>query len=178
MEVGKLYMVKCVQWRFLFKDIWVPIYGELHSDPEIGNPKLHYHVDYRFMTDNYIKLLYNTENIENLNSKIKIVGISKDKKYKFLTRRLRCYRNFWLARPQGNLGDNDCGTISDITYKEFEGMFCDEKIIVKDSCRFCPHKGTPLDDATQIKKGVIECPAHGLAWDLTTNRLHVRTADC
>jgi hypothetical protein len=49
---GKYYLVPCVQAEHEITGFhigeWVPIVGDLHSDPEIGADFLHFHYDLRF----------------------------------------------------------------------------------------------------------------------------------
>ena len=167
-EVGKHYMVKCALYRLGHfgnnVKIWLPILGERHADPEIANPKHHYHLDVRFIPNLVLRRLWGGEFDPR---RILVMGCEIDLPPTKI-RRLRCVRQFIPIHPPGFI----CEEINGISFEKFEKLMASSQVIAKDGCKFCPHKGTPLDCAPTI--GVdnqVECPGHGLTWDLISLRL-------
>lgn len=56
--VGQQYYVPCVESG----GFWVPVMGTPHEDADLGEPRLHWHADLRFMTNEQIEL-HGTEDI-------------------------------------------------------------------------------------------------------------------
>lgn len=189
---GRHYMVPCVPiqgWRenpplhrqrFNQHQIWVPVLLPGHADPEIGAPRYHWHVDYRFMTIALINHVFRGP--LRLNN-IKVVGDPEQKLTPRL-RRLRCVRTFGLIHQHNQIE----GSIGSIDLHDFEAHWAEARVDLRDGCRYCPHKGTCLEGAApvvrkvsspsgtaeEIVPGVVECPGHGLAWDMVTGRLYRR----
>ena len=111
-EVGKYYLVKCLQYPVNGVSAWIPIMGERLADPEVGNPHPHYHVDYRFMSLALFSLFYKG-GFSAMNIR---VLYDSDGTYPISYRRLRCYRNFGHIRPIGE------GIIGGLDYCDFETM--------------------------------------------------------
>lgn len=154
-EIGKHYYVPCLKFKFQ----WIPIIGEMHTDPEIGNFKSHYHVDYRFMTKAHQSKAFKS-NVDG--TKIFVIVVEKPPQIRL--RRLKCYSNFTpIQKGEESL-------IGNITFESFEKMMSKAKVIIKDGCKFCPHKNMPLD-ACIVKDNIVECPGHGLLWNLKTRKL-------
>jgi len=165
--IGQHYSVPCVRRPLNRGWLWLPIIGGRHPDPELDNPRPHYHIDIRFFTDKLLKWACGGEYKPE---KIKV--FSSDIELPIKHRRLRCYRQFELARlPYPG------ATINNVPFKEFEKLFVNAEIVVKDGCRFCPHKGMPLDGALESRYGtlenaaIVQCPGHGLYWNMHTGKL-------
>ncbi len=169
MQVGQSYEVPCIKYSVGGKRLWVPILGDRHADPELSNPRPHYHIDVRFCTDALLKLLfpkgYKSENV-------RVMSAPDGVWIPVRNMRLKCQRRFELVR---SYTFPHCGSVNDVDYSDFEGWFEDVKVEEQDGCKRCPHKGMSLDGATEVSPGVVECPGHGLTWDMTTGKLVKRS---
>lgn len=173
-EKGKHYIVRCVQFNKNGRKTWVPTLGDRHSDPELGNPRAHYHIDYRFMSERFIAFMYD-KGFDPKN--IKVIG-DVDGVLPLMDRRLKCYRSEFLS-IRHSVFKEDCGSIGTVEYKDFEASMAKAHVVQKDGCNFCPHKGVPLDGAapTTFGKTIVECPGHGLTWNLRTGKLYDRCSE-
>lgn len=144
-KIGKIYNIKCLK---IDGNLHIPIMGEEHTDAEIGNPRLHYHVDYRFMDDDLLKR-WKYKNEKEIRNPIWFTDTIK---FKIINKNMKCLRNF--------------NTYKDLDVKTLESLYENLEIIVSNNCKLCPHRGFLLEG-----KGIVQCPGHGLNWNLNTNKL-------
>ncbi len=141
----------------------LPVFLPAHEDGEIlGFPIWHYHVDFRFMSDNmirrYIKLSYSLTKSTFKTTK-DIMKWMAD--------------NYLLVRCKVNSPD-----YSSIKWKD---LMCRQEYIAPESSitkikdvfinkkiknNKCPHKGMNLDLVPCLSKGIKVCPMHGLKCDI------------
>ena len=166
MIIGQHYVVPCIaRKRKSGKTLWVPIMGSRHPDPELDNPKPHYHIDYRFFTDKMMLFYFGNR---FLAGKIHVFSSPVDLPIKNM--RLRCYRHFSTIIS----ADSMEATINEIDFFKFEDLMEKAEVVVKHNCRTCPHKGISLEGAVEIFPGIVECPGHALTWNLSTGKLYKR----
>lgn len=170
-KVGEFYRVPCLQVRSLrlkmtpYGNVWVPVIGPKHSDPDIGATWQHYHIDWRFVSDRMFE-----------NCSLSVTGtphgsvISHDN-YRLhdgikgtpSLKRRKCKRVMpsFPARP--------CGVFASMEASQRQR--CDR---LKDG-HTCPHRGIDLRPFVQAD-GTAICPGHGMRWDLRTGELLARHA--
>lgn len=157
-EVGKYYRVPCVlthkhSW---LGSGWQPIIGPMHEDSGVVNfPYDHWHIDLRFVDGRRykgrIQILspYTWPILKNDRYGGEVVKQGPEMK------RLRCKRVFppyphdqakWLPALQEE--------------------FC----AVKMKNMVCPHRGLPLEGCPR-DGDVVQCPGHGLRWNVITGEL-------
>lgn len=154
-EVGKYYDVICALLQSKNSDIItiVPIIGIVHTDPQFGSLKPHYHIDGRFVTKK-VQAEFDMDG-GRTNQAVWIEdGYSPYWNFKLTTTvRLKCKRL-------------ETGLIVDkITNHPKRYWWWYETMIGK-SCagKRCPHLGTEMLE----RDGVLICPLHNLIGDLKT----------
>lgn len=165
-EIGRYYLVPTIvgaRGR-------LPVIGPEHEDVEhIGVAKRHYHHDWRFMRPRDACGL--------------LAGHAHEARYfgpilcptpegqKPLDRRLMCYRDMPTFPTSYARHDDPPATIA--WMRRLEEAYADAQI--KLDCAVCPHRGLPLN-GLPVRDGVVVCPGHGLAWDMTTGRMARRVS--
>lgn len=130
----------------LTADLWLPIIGTRHTDPDIGMPLEHLHYDFRFISPKYrVKI-----GLVNHSEQQTIVPIHYGECDQGMRPR-RCWQSH---------------AVRFTAPKNLEHEFGPRKM----TCAVCPHQGTPLHTVAPVD-GKITCPAHGLIWDVVTGKL-------
>lgn len=158
---GSSYLVPCLVFRRTLEDwekidnrIYIPVYPNIHTDIESGQPYPHFHVDYRFIRgqdflfDEYDPILkvYNTLTAPSR------INIKDNKKFTIKLIPLRCRDS-----------NHRYGTNPDLIAKTKLAHNC----IWKGKC---PHRGYDLSNEIPID-GIIICPLHGLKFDVNTKKV-------
>lgn len=159
--VGKRYLVPCVKNQ---RGKWMPVIGSKHHDIEyIGIRDIHYHYDFRFVKQHFI-----TERFDCYPFNHHLVCTSEEfamgdilKNTDEPTERVLICLRWMPVFPLSISG----APIS--FFKPLEQAFKDVKL----NCARCPHRGMPLSADNVDKNGVVVCPGHGLAWNLSTGQL-------
>mgnify|MGYP002784344289 CR=1 FL=1 len=149
--LGQRYRVRCVRTDGLhYWPKWIPVLGPLHEDAAIIDfPEDHWHIDWRFAPASFFDFT---------RCRVHPLGqvISKRNTRGGLVRHALVYKRempefpnyaHWLPELEAAHADD----------RLKPGLVCPHRGI---SLKGCPHRG-----------GVIVCPGHGLAWDVTTGRL-------
>ena len=168
-EIGVMYDVPCIFWKYLERWSWWPVLGPMHEDAKIiGFRWDHYHIDHRFLTVGQFSIsaryvrrrdaaaafrypLHQMHEEKNLHS----VGWPQLPTIK----RKRCLRE-WPSYP---------GTQAPWMQKLENAYEC-----ARMKKGLCPHQGAPLA-GLEVKDGVVTCPLHGLRWDVETGAMVRRT---
>jgi hypothetical protein len=160
-------------------DVFVPVFGEAHTDVQLGNTVLHYHVDIRFLTDDDAKHagfdLANYEIHENVPSFTFVVPTTQAYRNEVVKHRsIKCVRvglNYQTPRVMSNGSELRLrvGTLAQTGLIEDQ---CEDMRISK--CGRCPHRGTPLGHQP-VTNGVVVCPAHLLKWEKSTGKMIRKT---
>lgn len=184
-EIGKYYLAPCVQASdtpppSLFAGEWIPVLLPEHDDTEIIEFEWwHYHLDIRFLSHSMFRRLiarfrrpqsYRYSSCTNAPSPVQLMmsyalvrNASLKPHAEELTahrgvikyRRLKCKRlpppfpvcaAPWFPRLEDHYAQS--------VMKNF----------------ICPHRGIDLKTC-EIKEGMVECPGHGLRWNVTTGAL-------
>lgn len=179
--IGEIYLVPCIS-MYIGKTReyeFVPIIGQAHSDPELGNDSWHGHLDVRFATDDEIRKYTHVDPIKirnastNLNFDIpifslhvqqpKIEEVSKVCVGECLDLRSCMRSDSWMINRY--VPNYDLHTVME---NEQEHKKLDLK------CKICPHRGVQLNSVAPTD-GVLTCPGHGLQWSITTGELVRKT---
>lgn len=173
--VGETYRVPSVRRD----DVFVPVFGPPHTDVELGQPILHYHVDIRFLTDDdaeYAGLnLADYEVHEHGGSfKFTVPATQGYRNEVVRNRVMKCIRvgpDYQTPRaiPGGGELHLNVGTLAQTGLIE---DMCENERVTK--CGKCPHRGTPLGHQPVVN-GVVVCPAHLLKWDKATGKMIRKT---
>jgi nitrite reductase/ring-hydroxylating ferredoxin subunit len=174
-EIGQSYILRAIKFtdaavreqerlkKSAAPQLWWPILGPQHTDPDLGAPREHFHLDFRFVPMSGVRwLVINTFNEDIvLNQDLNRVSSSI-----FLTRSMEdiedrafvCYRaaiRFPLdAFSQGS------GVL------KLPAKYEHKKLCLKN--RICPHRQVNLNSVTPDSDGVIHCPGHGLKFSAKT----------
>lgn len=148
--VGKMYNVRCAEMKNGFNDntfAYVPVYGDVHRDPQFGIDYPHYHIDGRFVTERDI---YNVN--ENGESNLILCAKKPSGSYidyvgKIVIKKRKCRRLTTGINPPANAKRYNAW------YKTMAGKSC--------AGRRCPHLGTLM----KPNEGKLVCPLHGLIGD-------------
>lgn len=164
-EVGKVYLVPCVQTRRLWVGWndpgprlgWLPVIGPPHEDAAILRfPTEHYHYDWRFVSAKQARIIGVRPSDP--------VGLARVERAGDVTARshhpLRCLRKM----PTFPLPHS----LSGFPLDALEQAHATARI--KPDCRVCPHRGIPLNGLPE-RDHVVVCPGHGLAWNVDTGAL-------
>lgn len=154
--VGKYYLVPCVD----IHEELIPIRLPIHDDAEyLRVPQRHVHYDFRFLSKTWLDSLedniayyFKADQKETYYSSIHSIGITPDIIYKKkLCKRLPNSFPDWIFNINRK-------------FQEFEKAFLGCKLKPN---LVCPHKGISLK-SEPIKDGIVVCPGHGLAFDIST----------
>lgn len=166
LHVGRYYLVPCVRmlpppddlprWAPAWlQDVWWPVIGPPHGDPDLGVGPEHFHFDLRFLTDRFITRWSGHDLPHTLARVQPCAGAGSTE-----LRRRRCARPVLPEFPRVP------GVGSD--KRAFENL---ERRHARDVlCRVCPHRGMRAADMP-IVDGVRVCHGHGLGWDVATGAL-------
>lgn len=174
--VGETYRVPSVRRG----DVFVPVFGPPHTDVELGQPLLHFHVDVRFLAAADAEYIgFNLDDFD-------VHG--RDGGFAFTVPTTQGYRNEVVKNrvmecvrdgpnyrvpmelPGGIVVDSiKVGTLAQAGLVEDQ---CESMSVTK--CGKCPHRGTPLGHQPVVD-GVVVCPAHLLKWDKATGGMIRRT---
>jgi|SRR5882757_854970 len=151
--VGEKYLVKCVQSRRDFHidgyKGWTPVFGEFHHDKELYLQEMHYHLDWRFIPTHYI-VEHEREIMHHLYSPHTESAWGSFLKVRYLD--LPYLRHF--------------DKLPEHSFDELVEMYKD----VKMHDMICPHKKANLKSC-QVINDTVECPCHGLKWNVKTGSL-------
>lgn len=175
-QAGEFYKVPCVrlvadrdyfkQYKAFVQIGWMPVWPILHSDAEIGFPEQHYHLDWRFVSDEDLRYIAVTaygnamaaasaDEIIHANMTLVITHTSICQGPE--ERNRRCYRveTLWPYEHRApelleNLPRLKCAKLKD-------GR--------------CPHWGFDLRTIQPDENGIIQCPGHGLCFKDSTGEL-------
>lgn len=172
--VGQYYLVPCIKisavmlthgmYRKLNCMSWVPIWPQVHNDADIGFPEEHFHVDWRFISDEDIRYITTSaygEKFRNalvedmLASTILLVIIKNAVQAGPIDRTQRCHRDR-LTWPGHHKAP-----------ERLEPKYKDTKL----KCGRCPHWGFDLSTVAPDKNGIIQCPGHGLCFRADTGQV-------
>lgn len=166
--IGQAYLANAIKHQ----DLWHPIIGNLHTDPEFTGQQAatikHYHVDMRLLDDKLWKFWGMNDN-KFLNSPygfFPAVGILNESLTEKDERPFVCQRSFPDYRKV-HLHTNGM--------QDVESKFKDH--IIKLDKPICPHHGAPLGNVP-IRDGVLTCPLHGLNWCSKTGKLLPKRLEC
>ncbi len=155
---------------------WVPVIGNSHEDKELLNVEWqHYHVDFRFCTDDQLKWFSHLEDTNVSQDKI------QQKMFTFAyradcTRGRPVYRECVCFRQ---MPDFPVMVYDDSRYEpvyfhsiteKIEKAYTDKTLNCKSKCLRCPHRGLPLNGIPD-RNGTVVCPGHGLRWDTKTGKM-------
>lgn len=155
-SIGRNYRVLCALRKIHHSKNSVevkmyPLIGHPHRDPELGGEFLHYHIDWRFLSEAVFTSLYLDEYGYAPRRVPYVFDMKPEDKY--VMRNLRCQREM----PQ-------FGPIWEERWMTFEKNFRCKKLV---NGYICPHRGTDLRPFAN-EEGIAVCPGHGLMWNLKT----------
>lgn len=150
---------------------WVPVWPQLHDDADIGFPQKHYHVDWRFVSDEdvirVIRAAYTTlpPNVpvkidEALAMCILYVILEESVGIGPCDMLCRCHRTD-LRWPYHHRAPEKL---------EVQSRFKDAQL----KCGRCPHWGFDLRTVKPDENGIIQCPGHGLCFHADTGKIAKR----
>jgi hypothetical protein len=177
--VGKIYRVPSMRRG----DVFVPVFGSPHTDVELNQPILHFHVDIRFLSDDDAKKvgvdISKAVVPERFSGSIRftVPAIAAHSNEIVTHRSMKCirecpdYRSPRTAAegPTTHIMRINVGTIDQAGLIEDQ---CEDMRISE--CGKCPHRGTPLGHQP-VTNGVVVCPAHLLKWDKATGKMIRKT---
>lgn len=140
--VGQTYLVPSIQTSDYG---WVPIILHLHTDEELGLPKLHVHYDYRFCNPHEVHSSKNSFDIQ-------VLEVRKNTEYKYLPFVCVNSRNYPDACDFISQGLSHIAELHEL---------CKNRKMVQN---ICPHKGYSLKSVQPDENGIITCPLHGARW--------------
>lgn len=168
--VGAFAMVPCL-WvhedrRGLCWDEWVPTLGPKHEDAaELDFPWLHYHIDWRFVSDRMFDWCSSAPSKSPLGQ-----VVTADIKFREISgrpvmKRRKCRRE---------MPEFPALHVSGSRWEQLELNQRARCSKLKDG-HICPHRGIDLRQFAQ-PDGTAICPGHGLRWDLKTGDMLPRHA--
>jgi len=151
-----VYMVRHI---FVNAD-WIPVFSHKHKDDERYNlnPNEHYHVDWRFASEQQI-----------INQR----KIFSDNSYNFLPERYS--KEYFAAYSAFNVIEQyrmaeykrDFDAVPEfprlVEYMVLKGTKMKKMI--------CPHHGTNMKSCRISINGIVQCPQHGLKWNIKNGDL-------
>lgn len=153
---GRYYVLNCMSW--------VPVWPQLHDDANIGFPEKHYHVDWRFVSDEDIKCIANLSygdrvyraSIDDILESVILLVITSESVKRGPEERLQCcYRNHLTWPFHHNAPER------------LEKLLSGAKL----KCWRCPHWGFDLSTVKPNEDGIIQCPGHGLCFRADNGQL-------
>jgi hypothetical protein len=130
----------------------VPILGPPHADAELGVKDRHYHIDWRFMPPAFRRSV----NEHRAGQEKGVVVWAQD--VQEVSQQAMTYR---LPAVQWPAFDHRVRPLLEDLYAAAQlkpGLIC-------------PHKGADLSHCPADENGVVECPLHGLRWNVHTGSL-------
>lgn len=162
--VGETYRVPCIKIKNKQGQLdIIPVYGASHADPDLGNFSIHFHIQDIFLTDEEL-VRYGFlrddgyQAIPTINLGVHFVPE--------LFENLICRRQYNVGFPQ-NKARRSHLPLMEATRTRLRT----EAFRLKLNCKVCPHRGTCLDNVSPDSEGIIQCPAHGLAFDVSTGEI-------
>lgn len=157
---GRYYFVPTVEYVWLNRMAVWPVIGPLHHDREIGFPRLHFHIDARFLTEPQLRLL-NAEqakfarySVLNARPMSEIPGRPLPRRATLRRRKCTLSRFAWTVPTDLTAGLG------------LEPRYPDAKAILKpDGRQLCPHRKVDLSQFAEDVDGLKTCPIHGLRVD-------------
>lgn len=173
--VGETYRVPSVRRG----DVFVPVFGPPHTDVELGNPLLHFHVDIRFISHEdaqAVGLSLMDFEVPRYSAPhtFSLPAISGSRNEVVRHRPMKCIRRGNDYRSPQVI---PCGDTINLTVGSLEKTGLIEDMHENDrvtKCGRCPHRGTPLGHQP-VTNGVVVCPAHLLKWDKATGKMIRKT---
>ena len=198
-EVGRYYEVPCVRARWChWKPAWVPVLGPWHNDEKLLAFKPdHYHPDLRFVSDAMLarasgspaaprsgspqaypivveQIMPTTQPdpasrndfmYGYVHKHPDLVKLPPRDETWFRIRRMKCKR--------ASLGFPAHLPAAMIWQARLCEAYADAKL---KPGRVCPHRGADLSTIPPDENGVVQCPLHGLFWNVETGRLSIDDA--
>lgn len=136
---------------------WLPVIGEKHEDAKLlGFPPLHYHFDFRFLKNQFVRSnfndAYSPDSPDIIGSGNRFFGtvyhVAYCKSDAVVYRRLKMLRKMPI--------------FPDALLAKLMTTYKGKKML---SGMRCPHKGAPLKGAPCDVDGNIVCPLHGLTFN-------------
>jgi hypothetical protein len=158
MILGVEYDVRCIKATAHGNgsSYFVPVLGEPHIDPPclgLDGTRYHWHLDYRFMTDEELKAFLADDDTQPAIS----ISVKDQSLLTFKTERRKMLREFKKT------------VFLSLGHREFEKPFIGRRAV----CGRCPHQGMKIDEENAVeingKKRYI-CPGHHLVF---TKKLRV-----
>ena len=158
-----------IEYSVFENEIWFPVIGEYHTDPEFGFPHLHLGIDWRFLTRVQIFVMLHGDlgktkavpDLKNITPKdvqrgTLLAGVNV----------LACKGELAKIehRPKHCRRDQPILYFSRETARKLGPAIRQKRM----ANRTCPHQGTDLRSCPVRYDGTIQCPNHGLWWDLET----------
>lgn len=147
--VGQRYLVFCAfvptGWDGGRPRGWWPLMGPPHTDPEIGFPWEHIHIDHRFLDAEQLRW---NSCVNDFSRPLTIDGyepLQYEWRARVCHREMSVYPSRHDVRWQSDLEARYAGTCLK-------------------PCRICPHRGIPIG-SVPVRDGQQVCPGHGLAFD-------------
>ena len=174
--VGKAYDVPCVRIvgdtvfpnEFLKIGELVPVLLPAHDDAEYFDfPYLHFHIDFRFVNDDLWERMHAcTAHIHACIITTSLVAEGPQQ------HSLNCLRKMPVFPTAAEIKTSDAGYegLTDAV-RGLESHYRNSRI--NTSTLICPHRGVCLT-GLPTTDGIVVCPAHGLAWNITTGELVCR----
>jgi hypothetical protein len=156
-KVGTTYLVRCAALRQSLTcsiEWYIPIYGNIHKDPQLGVPWQHVHIDGRFLNFRhpYVPQL---SDFDKGRTNAILQYTFRPNFYNFfheiVLQPLKCVRlTTGINPPERDDARNRVGKYWNWR-RSMNGQSC--------AGRKCPHMGTLMKIG---KDGFLECPLHGL----------------
>ncbi len=157
--VGETYVVPCVVAQVGERPARaVPIWGELHSDAELGVPQKHFHVDHRFLNDEEFNFWFPKGHGLATDSMIYATFLKEDQLLSTPFSEVRVCQREQL--PWMKASDH-ANALKFLTALD---NLCIGKRI---SDKICHHRGYNMAQVPEID-GCITCPLHGAKWKVAT----------
>lgn len=185
--VGETYLVPCITMDYGQNGVWdVPVFGTVHSDPELGVAASfdHLHIDQRFVTEIYLNKFHHCGS-SNLFAKPEVsIMVQRRLTLPVLSgpnikgtreeKPMECLREIYLTPYMVNRDKSVNRWFTGDSLNHF-GRFEDKHgDATLKACKVCPHRGIPLE-SMPVRNGLITCPGHGLDFDACTGKLVRRT---
>lgn len=169
--IGRTYLVPCVQGSSQFvRNPWFPVLGTAHEDREIiGFPDVHFHYDFRFISEYQANLLMTGSNRSHLLGTLEMsalipalmnaVFLAKEGPTPVLKPK-KCVRA--LSVFPSTVPEKSGGQGKPIAFiQKLEEAYQSARV----DCGKCPHRGMDLRGVPADAEGRKVCPLHGLRWD-------------
>lgn len=174
-EVGRFYMVPCIfinpqhRQHWMPADGWVATLGTKHTDPELASEHVHYHVDWRFCSEQKYDLACGI----HVRPHGRVIT-SSDGWYTVgstVLKRRKCHRAMTdfpsQAKPLTRGYEGGVCTKPLTRWAQLERTHACTKL---KPGNICPHRGIDLTPFVK-PDGTVICPGHGLRWDTKTGEL-------